>query len=271
MVSLSFDVRMVEDEPTSLSFLDILKPELKEKSIETYFTQRNFNTKTDIFKSISNGLIPKNLFKNWALKRYTDATDYFNFRKLFTQQMSIYNLCEFVLGLTSLKADQFYISQNTGLCQTIRYKFDLNENMSQNGKVVPFRLTPNMVEFIQSGGVYGQMSAVMTALARCLYEPQYGFIWILRTILKDEVLNVMIRKKQEEPIKNTLGQVGLSYEAEQENIINLVNKLVAMIEFRMKECANLDNGRNYVLNELIPKAMNAENLSEMDPSWYPLF
>ncbi|CAF0709284.1 unnamed protein product [Brachionus calyciflorus] len=269
IVSLSFDFRLIEDEPSAISLLDIVKPDLREKSIETYFTQRNFITKPEIYKSISNQIIRKNLMKSWAMKKYSDATDYFNFRKLFTQQLSLYNISEFILGLTSLKPDQFYISQNSGLCQTIRYKFDLNENM--NNRLTPFRLTPNLVEFIQPSGVYGQMSASMTALARCLNEPHYGFIWILRTILKDDVLNVMLRKKQEDLIKNVNSQANLSYEIEQENIINLVNKLVASIEIRLKECENLDNGKNYVLNELIPKAINLENLSETDPSWFPWF
>jgi phosphatidylinositol kinase/protein kinase (PI-3 family) len=36
-----------------------------------------------------------------------------------------------------------------------------------------------------------------------------------------------------------------------------------------KECAALESGRNFVTNELIPKAMSIENLSQMDPLWYP--
>lgn len=273
MVSLSYDFRMVEDEASSLSLLDILKPHLKQKCLDTYFSQRIFNTKIDLYKLITESILTKNILKQWAIQKYKNASDYFNFRKLFTQQISIFNISEFILGLSSLKPGQFYLSQNSGLCQTIRYKFDLDDKLSQNSKIVPFRLTPNLTEFFQQSSINGQMGAAMTSLARCLYETQYGFIWILRTILKDEILYALIRKKQEDSIKNSTQSAcpNLSYETEQENVVNLVNKLVGTIELRLKECANMDNGKNYPLNELIPKAMKIENLSEIDPTWYPWF
>jgi hypothetical protein len=35
------------------------------------------------------------------------------------------------------------------------------------------------------------------------------------------------------------------------------------------DCAALEDGKSFVTNELIPKSVNAENLSQMDPLWYP--
>jgi hypothetical protein len=35
------------------------------------------------------------------------------------------------------------------------------------------------------------------------------------------------------------------------------------------DCAALEGGKNLVNNELIPRATNVENLSQMDPLWYP--
>lgn len=274
MVSLSYDFRMVEDEPSSLSLLDIIEPDIKQKCLDEYFSQRMFNTKLDLYKLISESILTKNVLKNWAIKKYPNSCDYFNFRKMFTQQLSIYNISEFILGLTCLKPSQFFLSQKSALCQTIRYKFDLDDKLSsQTNKIVPFRLTPNLTEFIQQSSIYGQMSAAMTSLARCLHEPQYGFIWILRSILKDEILYALIRKKQEDMIKNTTQSfyLNFNYETEQENVVNLVNKLVSAIEVRLTDCANLDNGKNYPINELIPKASRVENLCEIDPNWYPWF
>ena len=74
----------------------------------------------DLFKYITNNLLPKSVLKEWATFTYSDATDYFHFRKLFTSQFAIYNLLEYTCFLTRLNPDQFYLSQDTGICQTIK-------------------------------------------------------------------------------------------------------------------------------------------------------
>jgi transformation/transcription domain-associated protein len=158
----------------------------------------------DLFKYITNNLLPKSVLKEWATYTYSDATDYFHFRKLFTGQFAIYGLLEYVCHLTRLNPDQFYISQNTGVCQTIRFKFDLNEQGQQvtafnADRSVPFRLTPNIAEFITSAGINGVYNSIQIAQARCLVQPQYHFSWILRAILKDEILTCMSRKVRTEP------------------------------------------------------------------------
>ncbi len=58
-------------------------------------------------------------------------------------------------------------------------------------------------------------------------------------------------------------------ELEAEALISTVNKLAGQIDERLKECAALEGGKNFVTNELIPRATNVENLSQMDPLWYP--
>lgn len=173
----------------------------------------------DLFKYITNNLLPKSVLKEWATYTYSDATDYFHFRKLFTSQVAIYGLLEYSCFLTRLNPDQFYLSQNTGMCQTMRLKFDLKEqnntpvnstensnNQSSNlayyqqisdfesSRPVPLRLTPNIVEFITNAGINGIYNTIQIAQARCLVQPQYHFFWILRAILKDEILTCISRK-----------------------------------------------------------------------------
>ena len=74
----------------------------------------------DLFKYITNNLLPKTVLKEWATYTYSDATGYFHMRKLFTTQLAMYGLMEYTCCLTRLNPDQLYISQNTGICQAIR-------------------------------------------------------------------------------------------------------------------------------------------------------
>lgn len=255
LVSLSADVRMVEDDCSSLSLLDIYKQSVRKINatkgngqkeafykylmleaadlpLARYFERvqmasiaagnearsqirlANKSLFTELYKHIATSLLPKNILKDWALSAYSEATDYFHIRKLFTGQLAIYGLLEHVCCLTRLNPDHFYLSQSSGVCQTIRLKFDVNEtpisSNSQtpsstlslyqhigefcNEKPVPFRLTPNVVEFISPLGVHGLLSSIKIAMARCLIQPQYHFTWILRAILKDEIITCINRK-----------------------------------------------------------------------------
>ena len=53
---------------------------------------------------------------------------------------------------------------------------------------VPFRLTPNIAEFLTSTGVNGPLTASMVAAARCFVQPQYKLPSFLRAIFRDEYI-----------------------------------------------------------------------------------
>ena len=53
---------------------------------------------------------------------------------------------------------------------------------------VPFRLTPNIADFLTATGVTGPLTAAMVASARCFVQPQYKLASFLRAILRDEYI-----------------------------------------------------------------------------------
>ena len=63
------------------------------------------------------------------------------------------------------------------------YTGDLDAN-----RPVPFRLTPNIAEFLTTTGVTGPLTASMIATARCFVQPQYKLPSFLRAILRDEYI-----------------------------------------------------------------------------------
>lgn len=64
---------------------------------------------------------------------------------------------------------------------------DLSGDLDAN-RPVPFRLTPNIAEFLTMTGVTGPLTASMVASARCLVQPQYKLPSFLRAILRDEYI-----------------------------------------------------------------------------------
>lgn len=55
------------------------------------------------------------------------------------------------------------------------FKFDLDESTGEvdANRPVPFRLTPNIAEFVSPIGIAGPLTASAIATARCLVQPNY--------------------------------------------------------------------------------------------------
>lgn len=53
---------------------------------------------------------------------------------------------------------------------------------------MPFRLTPNLAEFLTQIGITGPLTASMVAAARCFVYPSYKLSSYLSAILRDEYI-----------------------------------------------------------------------------------
>ena len=67
------------------------------------------------------------------------------------------------------------LSDNVFHSTLLLYRFDINDN---NGELhadrpVPFRLTPNIAEFMSPVGVSSVLAAAMVASARCFLQPNF--------------------------------------------------------------------------------------------------
>ena len=65
---------------------------------------------------------------------------------------------------------------------------DVSGELDSN-RPVPFRLTPNVYEFISEVGVRGPLTASMISAARCLVHPNFK----VQAILRYEIYEIKIR------------------------------------------------------------------------------
>jgi transformation/transcription domain-associated protein len=184
-------MRLVEDDPSSISLLDVLKLHSSKISgeydapIARYYerlaeiqlrgAQTTHVTLRDIFKEIQVKMIPKTVLKEWATKTFASATDYWTFRKMFTVQVALWSIVEYAFHLTRLNPDMMYMHQESGLINVSYMKFDLDDANGEMASMrpVPFRLTPNITELMTSMGLQGPFTAAIMATARCLLQPNY--------------------------------------------------------------------------------------------------
>ncbi len=56
-------------------------------------------------------MVPRSMLKDWALHTFPNATDYWTFRKMFTIQLALIGLAEFMLHLNRLNPEMLQIAQ----------------------------------------------------------------------------------------------------------------------------------------------------------------
>ncbi|EZA54681.1 Transformation/transcription domain-associated protein [Ooceraea biroi] len=280
LVAVSPQMRLVEDNPAVVSLLDIYKQGCAKSGIEhdapiaRYYeklaavqargAQASHQVLRDILKEVETSMVSKSMLKNWAVKAFPGATDYWTFRKIFTLQLSLNCFAEYVLHLTRLNPDMMYIHQDSGLINIAYFKFDIDDTSGEldANRPVPFRLTPNILEFLTATGVCGPLTASTIATARCLVQPSFQVHAILRTILRDEVIADHKRKEDAE------GTSQAPTDPKGELLITMVTRAVSAIVTRLNTLANFD-GVDSKVSTLVAAANSHDNLCRMDPSWHP--
>ena len=206
VVAVSPQMRLVEDNPSSISLLDIYKKSCQKQGLDhdnpiaRYYErlaivqgrggQASQQVLREILTSVQSSMVPKTMLKDWATQSFVTATDYWTFRKMFTLQLSLAAFAEYVLHLSRLNPDMMYIHQDSGLVNISYFKFDVDDVSGKldSNRPVPFRMTPNITEFITSVGISGPLTASMISAARCFVQPSFKIASILRAILRDEMI-----------------------------------------------------------------------------------
>lgn len=270
VVAVSPQMRLVEDNPASVSLLDIYRKSCANLNIEhdapiSYYYERLASVQAralkathqvyrDILRGVQTTMVPRTLLREWATSAYPGATDYWHFRKMFTLQLSLACFAEHVLHLTRLNPDMMYLHQDSGLMNISYFKFDISDSTGRldDSRPVPFRLTPNLVEYLSSVGISGPLTASMIAAARCLVYPSFRVPTILKAILKDEMLVAAGVKKKvtQEPSQADAtadGQAeGQSADAQAKHVIEMVTEAVNAIMKRMNALAHIDGSESKV-------------------------
>ncbi|TMW44508.1 hypothetical protein DOY81_004448 [Sarcophaga bullata] len=286
VVPISPQMRLAEDNPASISLYEIYKSTCAKIDVEhdlpimKYYerlsevqsqgAQITHAMLRDIFQEIQNKMVPRTLLKQWVIKTFVSATDFWQFRKMMTLQMALAFLCEYALHLTRLNTDMIYIHQDSGLMNVSYFKFDINDEKEEleHSRPVPFRLTPNIAEFLTNIGISGPLSAAIIATARCLVHPNYKLQSILRTILRDEIIALhKKRMRDNKPIDSV--EDGTADANTTEIMIRLVNKAVNAILNRLTAISYFDNIESKKISILLQQATNHDNLCRMDPAWHP--
>jgi len=282
VVAVSPQMRLIEDNPSFISLSEIYKEGCEKRSVDpeqpiaVYYEKLaqiqtrgymfNHQSLREVLKEIQTSIVPDTLLKEWASYTYCNATEYWTFRKKLTQQVALAGFVEFVLHLTRLGPEMINIARDCGNITFNNFRFDIDDTKGDldANRPVPFRLTPNIQEFITPVGINGVITHCMIAVARCLVQPQFSVNSYFKAVLKDELIG-WNKKKQDE--QNPLATSSQS-EIDNELLITLVTNASNAMMTRLQNLAIFENGESKVTT-LISAACNPDNTCRMDPAWHP--
>lgn len=283
VVAVSPQMRLIEDNPSFISLREILTDRCDKKYVESdapialYYErlasvqsrgcQVTHQVLKDILREVQLTLVPEVLLKEWAQYTYQDPSDYWTFRKQLCIQLALSGFAEFTLHLTRLGPEMLQIAQDSGRLTVSYSRFELDDTKGEldANRPVPFRLTPNIAEFVTPVGVNGVMTAAMVSAARCLAEPHFSIQSILKAVLRDEII-AWHKKEQDENHAFSLSNPPTDMDSEL--LITLVNAAVNAITTRLQNLAQYEGGETKVTT-LIAAATSPDNLCRMDPAWHP--
>eukprot|EP00566_Odontella_aurita_P004374 CAMPEP_0113556040 /NCGR_PEP_ID=MMETSP0015_2-20120614/17043_1 /TAXON_ID=2838 /ORGANISM="Odontella" /LENGTH=2458 /DNA_ID=CAMNT_0000457367 /DNA_START=35 /DNA_END=7408 /DNA_ORIENTATION=- /assembly_acc=CAM_ASM_000160 len=164
----------------------------------------------------------------------------YHFRRTFCSQTAVHSLLQYGFGSIERTPSQFVFSLETAQVYAPDFRFAYNQQGYLQGTGVPFRMTPNIREFIgpfqmQGNFIPGLASA---AMGICAHEKELDPIFHL--LLRDDIVSWYTSKSHARGDRKM-------QELERQLVERQVRKNVTLVQGRLKECN--------------PKEMNVEPVS----------
>lgn len=233
----------------------------------------------------------------WFLKTFQDATKWLEARESFTRSMAVWSIVGHIVGLGDRHAENILIDSVSGDCVFVDFDCLFDKGLSLSvPEIVPFRLTPNIVDAFGVLGIEGLFRQSMEVALRALRENKESLLSILDPFLNDPTvawsrkgraqLNSASSKSSRvvtESSSNDAKETLLRIRGRLEGVYNIhhpkLNAILKRYEEQKKAppskglCAQ--RGEDFHLSvqgqvqRLIEEAIAEENLAQMYIGWQP--
>lgn len=294
-VALSPHIRILRTENESVTLHNIYEQYCKDKGQgfeEPFFyaaakMREAFNValprpdvvslRTEIFSAIQTLFVPSNIVHDYFVNLYPKFEDFWLFKKQFSSQYASFVFMTFMMSITGRQPHKIHINLSSGNIWTSEMLPNKTNNVTvppnvtttllspnqqrkapvlHNSEPVPFRLTPNIQNFIGDIGLEGIMSVYVLIMARCLSEPEFELEHYLSLFVRDEIVSWFaqhLRTSAQGPYLREIVRLNT----------DLIIAKVAKVGF--VDANTLIATQN--INNLISQAVNPRSLAQLDSLW----
>jgi transformation/transcription domain-associated protein len=193
--------------------------------------------------------------------------DLWNLRKRFTSQMACLTFMTYVLSIGQRTPQKFYISLEKGNVWTSEFFSTISPQtfLLTNSEAIPFRLTPNLQQFITPIGLEGSFTCCVSAIADALTSPDRDLHDFLEVFIRDELMTwqSVIRK----PMSGNNSRIR---ELVNQNVRMILNRAqVLSCKTEREQTGDKVEPMYQTILDLISQATNPLKLAQMDINYLP--
>jgi serine/threonine-protein kinase ATR len=128
----------------------------------------------------------KPCFHRWFLEAFSDPTRWLESRKAFTHSAAVWSAVGHVVGLGDRHTENILLDTSSGECVHVDFDclFDKGLGLARP-EIVPFRLTPNIVDAMGVMGTEGPYRRCMEVCVKLLRENKDALLGVLEPFLRD--------------------------------------------------------------------------------------
>jgi transformation/transcription domain-associated protein len=217
--------------------------------------------KKDVFDRIRRQQVPSDVLSRYLATTFLDHTSNWAFKRQFTSQLALAGLATHVLLLNKGAPHTFRFDLTTGNI----IPWELSPSLNNEGSLVstdrvPFRLTPNLVNFVTPAGITGTFSGAMVAVVQALNNPEMRVNNLLGAMMRDELIawySIYTKPFDKASVNNTLLLPRVS------NNVNLILKRLVYLAKYSEEHMHTP------VDQLIKAATASMYLACMHGTWQP--
>jgi len=169
-----------------------LYPMLQSKDIHQPFIDLqkdnadNLCALVDGFRSLMTSLGYRPCFHRWFLEQFPDPTAWHEARTAYIRSAAVWSAVGHVVGLGDRHTENILLDTTNGECVHVDFDCLFDKGLALlRPEIVPFRLTPNMVDAMGCSGVEGAYRRSMEVTLHVLREHKDTLLSVLEPFLRD--------------------------------------------------------------------------------------
>ncbi|KAJ7498882.1 hypothetical protein FB451DRAFT_1427318, partial [Mycena latifolia] len=144
--------------------------------------------KKDIYDEVAVKMVPEDILTKYMIRTMDGPSELWRMRKQFALQIASCSFMTYTLCLTHRTPLRYLLSRTTGQMTMTELVPGSSCQYSRQTDVVPFRLTPNLQNFLGPIFTEGILTSGIMAIGRSLTEPEFDLEQQLCLFSRDEVM-----------------------------------------------------------------------------------
>jgi len=212
----------------------------------------------------------------WFVQNFSSPHAWFEARSNFAMSTAVWSAVGHIIGLGDRHSENILIDTRSGECVHVDFDCIFDKGLLlPRPEVIPFRLTPNMVDALGPSGVDGMYTGALIESMSTLRKNKDTLLSVLEPFLKDPVINLKSSKSSEkykDSAKDSIAKI----EGRLNAVYNLKNPNKKKVKRQDGYSNNEDDHANSTqlsvegqVQKMIMEATSHENLVQVYIGWMP--